>query len=128
MNEIPESQIEDVLRADFSDLEILCSTLQSWDLDVLPLTNTRQTDSIASIIQLRQGPVDFMYSRATIGLEQRGAAPLGRWSFEVLGENTRWFWWQNKSIDQGMILVYPEGGGVDWNSGPDWGSLTCSIR
>ena len=119
--------VKTLLRADFSDLEEACAALQAWDLDVLPLTTSRSNDETTTVIQVQQGVTSILYTRARFALDQRGGSPIGKWSFEVLEENTHWFWSCNEQIGKGTVAVYPDGGEIHCQSGPDYESYVISI-
>ena len=118
---------ESLLRANFSDLEEACAALKLWDLDVLPLTTSRCDDETTTVIQLQQGSTSVLYTRARVALDQRGGSPSGKWSFEVVEENTHWFWSCNEHIGKGVVAVYPDGGEIHCQSGPDYESYVISI-
>jgi AraC family ethanolamine operon transcriptional activator len=115
------------LCADFDDLEQLCATVHSWDVDFRPLKATGKHGAIARIVQKRCGELELAYARLRVSIEQLGAPPAGTLTFGVLGPGTRRLWWRGRDVDGGTLLAFPVGAELRSISGPDFEVQTVSI-
>jgi AraC-like DNA-binding protein len=121
-----ESPVE-LLRAEFSDVDEMCASVRSWDLDFRPLTNAAPAGPVGRIIQSRSGPLELAYARFSVSLEQCGAPPSGSITFVVLGLGLRRLWWRGHDVDAETVLVFPVGSELRSFSGPDFEIHTVSV-
>jgi AraC-like DNA-binding protein len=117
----------ELLRAEFSDVEEMCASVRSWDLDFRPLRTTTPAGTVGRIIQSRSGRLEFGYARFSVSLEQGGAPPPGLITFVVPGLPLRRLWWRGHDVDAGTVLIFPVGSELRSFSGPDFEIQTISV-
>ena len=127
MNQASTESPLELLRAEFSDVEELCASVRSWDLDFRPLRTTARVGTVGRIIQSRSGPLEFGYARFSVSLEQGGAPPPGLITFVVPGRPLRRLWWRGHDVYAGTVLVFPVGSELHSFSGPDFEIHTVSV-
>jgi len=116
-----------LVRAEFSDVEEMCASVRTWDLDFRPLQRTPSTDRVGSIIQRRVGPLEFGYARCGVSLEQHGAPPSGLITFVVLEAIVHRHWWQGHDMDADTVMVSLTGSEFCSYSGPTFQTHTVSV-
>jgi len=127
MNQISAESPLDLVRAEFSDVEELCASVRSWDLDFRPLRTAARVGTVGRVIQSRSGPLELGYARFSVSLEQGGAPPPGLITFVVPGLALRRLWWRGHDVDAGTVLVFPVGSELRSFSGPDFEIDTVSV-
>ena len=70
-----EPKFELLLDVDFSDVEHMCESVKSWNLDFRPLRLLHNNNGAGRIIQARSGPVEYSYARIHQSIEQFGDPP-----------------------------------------------------
>jgi AraC family ethanolamine operon transcriptional activator len=128
MTRTSDASFARLLRADFSEIEELCSAVRSWDLDFRPLAASAHSDSIGRITQQSCGPLEIAHARFLASIDQEGSPPPGALTFAVLEEGMRRLWWRGRDVDAGTVLVFPHGGELRSISGPDFEVHTISVR
>lgn len=127
MSKLSKPESVRLLQADFSDVEELCATVRSWDLDFRPLTAPTGCVSVGTVIQSRCGPLELSYARFSESIEQRGAPPPGLLTFAVPEARLRRLWWRGHDVDAGTVLAFPVGSELCSFSGPDFEVHTISV-
>jgi AraC-like DNA-binding protein len=127
MNQVSAKTPLELVRAEFSDVEELCASVRSWDLDFRPLRTAARVGTVGQIIQSRSGPLELGYARFSVSLEQGGAPPPGLITFVVPGLPLRRLWWRGHDVDAGTVLVFPVGSELRSFSGPDFEIDTVSV-
>lgn len=122
------SRFQNLVRADFTDIDALCSAVRDWDLDFRPLNKSATENCVARIIQSRGAGVYFAYARFSLNIDQHGAPPRGCVTFGVLEESVRHLWWRGHDVDSRTVLVFPLGGELSCISGADFAVHTISIE
>lgn len=128
MDNISDSTFTPVLRAEFFDVDEMCATVQSWNLDFEPLETIVGKTTVGSILQSNVAGMEIGHARLSINLEQHGAAPVGAITFVVM-ETTmqRPLWWRGQDADCGDILAYPANSEVYCLSPNDFDIHTISV-
>jgi AraC family ethanolamine operon transcriptional activator len=121
-----ESPLE-LLRAEFSDVEKMCASVRSWDLDFRPLRTGAPAGTIGRIVRSRSGPLELGYARFSVSLEQGGAPPPGLITFVIPGLPLRRLWWRGHDVGAGTVLIFPVGSELRSFSGPDFEIHTVSV-
>jgi AraC family transcriptional regulator, ethanolamine operon transcriptional activator len=127
MNQLSLESPLELLRAEFSDVEEMCASVRSWDLDFRPLRAAAPAGAIGRIIQSRSGPLELCYARFSVSLEQGGAPPPGLITFVIPGLPLRRLWWRGQDVGAGTVLVFPVGSELRSFSGPDFEIHTVSV-
>lgn len=122
-----EGRFQNLIRAEFTDIDALCSAVRDWDLDFRPLGKPVE-NCIARIVQSRGAGVHFAYARFSLNIDQHGAPPTGCVTFGVLEESVRRLWWRGHDVDGRTVLVFPLGGELSCISGSDFAVHTISIE
>ncbi len=122
------SRFQNLIRAEFTDIDALCSAVRDWDLDFRPLGKPATENCVARIIQSRGAGVHFAYARFSLNIDQHGAPPPGCVTFGVLEESVRRLWWRGHDVDGRAVLVFPAGGELSSISGADFAVYTISIE
>jgi AraC-like DNA-binding protein len=115
------------LRAEFTQIEALCTAVRSWDLDFRPLFQPDPCDTVGRIVQQRLGTVEIAYARFLASIEQQGAPPAGCLTFAVPEKRLRRLWWRGRDVDAATVLVFPLGCELSSLSGPDFEIHTISL-
>jgi AraC family ethanolamine operon transcriptional activator len=121
------SQDAPILDAVFRDVDALCATVRSWDLDFRPLRVRGEPTQVARITQHHCGGLELAYARFNLCIEQLGEPPAGMVTFAVLGEQMRRLWWRGHDVDAGTVLVFCPGVELHSVSGPDFEVITISL-
>jgi AraC-like DNA-binding protein len=121
-----ESPLE-FLRAEFCDIEEMCASVRSWNLDFRPLRTAAPTGTVGRIFQSRSGPLELAYARFSVSLEQNGAPPSGLITFVIPELSLRRLWWRGHDVDAGTVMVFPLGSELHSFSGADFELYTVSI-
>jgi AraC-like DNA-binding protein len=116
-----------LLRAEFADVEQMCDTVRSWDLDFQPLGAAKGLERVGVIDQRRYRLCEVGYGRISTTIEQRGAPPAGAYTFVVLAPRMRRLWWRGRDVDSTTVLVFPVGSELHSISGPDFEVFTISV-
>lgn len=122
------SRFQNLIRAEFTDIDALCSAVRDWDLDFRPLSSSVDEKCVARIIQSRGAGVHFAYARFSLNIDQHGTPPPGCVTFGVLEESVRRLWWRGHDVDGRFVLVFPVGGELSCISGADFAVHTISIE
>ena len=122
-----EPKFELLLDVDFSDIEHMCESVKSWNLDFRPLRLPRNGDGAGRIIQARSGPVEYGYARILQSIEQFGDPPADLFTFIVPGKSLNQLWWRGHEVSRQTILVFHVGSELYSLSGPDFEVYTFSI-
>lgn len=121
-------QFRRLIRAEFTDIDELCSVVRGWDLDFRPLGKSAEGPGIGRLIQSRGDRVQFAHARFALNLDQRGAPPPGCVTFVVLEDMVRRLWWRGHDVDSRTVLVFPVAGELQSLSGADFAVHTISIE
>jgi AraC-like DNA-binding protein len=116
-----------LVRAEFSDVEEMCASVRTWDLDFKPLQRVPSSGRVGSIIQRRVGPLEFGYARCGVSLEQHGAPPSGLITFVVLEALVHRHWWEGHDMDADTVMVSLTGSEFCSYSGPTFETHTVSV-
>ena len=122
-----EPKFELLLDVDFSDVEHMCESVKSWNLDFRPLRLLHNNNGAERIIQARSGPVEYSYARIHQSIEQFGDPPADLFTFIVPGKSLNKLWWRGHEASRQTILVFHVGSELYSLSGPDFEVYTFSI-
>lgn len=122
-----EPKFELLLDVDFSDIEHMCESVKSWNLDFRPLRLPHNNGRAGRIIQARSGPVEFGYARIHQSIEQFGDPPADLFTFIVPGKSLNQLWWRGHEVSRQTILVFHVGSELYSLSGPDFEVYTFSV-
>lgn len=122
-----EPKFELLLDVDFSDVEHMCESVKSWNLDFRPLRLLHNNNGAGRIIQARSGPVEYSYARIHQSIEQFGDPPADLFTFIVPGKSLNKLWWRGHEASRQTILVFHVGSELYSLSGPDFEVYTFSI-
>jgi AraC family transcriptional regulator, ethanolamine operon transcriptional activator len=128
MNKVSTSTFSHILQAEFFDVDEMCATVKSWNLDFEPLESIVGKTTVGSILQSNVAGMEFGHARFSTNLEQHGAAPVGAITFVVM-ETTmqRPLWWRGQDTDCRDILAYPVNSEVYSLSPSDFDVHTISV-
>lgn len=115
------------LDVEFSEVEELCESIRSWNLDFRPLSAPSKGGRLGRIVQSRCGPVELSHARITVSLDQRGVPPAGMFTFVILESVMHRLWWRGHDVDQDTVPVFPIGSELQCISGSDFGVHTISV-
>jgi len=117
-----------LLLTEFSDVEELCASVRSWELDFRPLVVSKHCSAAFNIFQQCYGPLEIGHAKFSASIDQRGAPPSDCWTFVILEESMRQLWWRGHDVDSETMLIFPIGGEFNSFSGPDFEVYTISIH
>lgn len=115
------------LRRNFTDIEDLCHTLESWDVDMHPLSNDGADTMAGEVIQVVGAGYLYGYAGFNPSLKMSGAPPAGLITFNLMEPTPRPYWWRGKLLDSEMIWVLPEDGELRSISPPGFRVHTLSV-
>jgi len=127
MNPRTDVLVPSLLRSEFADIDELCATVRSWDLDFRPLAHATSYDQVGRIVQRRHGPIKYGYAKFLVSIEQKGAPPADCLTFAVPEVDLRRLWWRGRDVEAATVLVFPVGCELKSNSGPDFEIHTVSV-
>jgi len=122
-----DSIVTRVIDAGFTEIDELCASVRSWDLDFRPLQLSRYSGQVGHIVQLRVGPFEIGHARFRVPLNQRGTPPARCYTFGILETGMRELYWRGRHVDSETIIVFPQGSELTSLSGPDFNIHTFSL-
>lgn len=110
---------------DYDDFDALAADALAWDLELTP----RRRGVFEGRIEVSAwGPVQLGRARFKRDLIQRGAPPVGHWTFVIPARGSSPFRWRGREVGADEILVFPLGGELHAVSGADFEILTIAIQ
>lgn len=116
-----------LLNVRFGDVEQLCETVSTWDLDFRPLSGKDRLGNVALIQQFSLDGIEHAYARINAVIHQSGAPPPGMLTFTILGANLDQLWWRGQHVDAGNVLVFPRNSELSSLSGKDFETNVISV-
>lgn len=115
-----------LLDANFRDLEHMCASVRSWDLNFHPLSGAAHEKNVGRIVVTQCDGYQIGYARLAASIEQLGAPPPGSLTFVVPEQRLKRLWWRGHDVDPGTVLLFPVGSELHCISGPDFEVHTVS--
>ena len=115
-----------LIQASYDDVDELCDELQTWDVELMPMTRVNTDQNAGTVIQTGTLDCQYMYSRFSVGLSMRGSPPHGLVTFNLQEPTTRHYWWRGHDLDSTMAWVFPFGGELRSISAPGFRVHTLS--
>ena len=113
--------------SDFADVDMMCSTVRDWDLDLSALARPCVGAGVGRVVQTISGEVMFGHAQFCLNLEQHGAPPAGHLTFVVLEEDMPGLWIRGQDLTSDCVLALPVGGEFRSLSGSDFDIHTISV-
>lgn len=114
-------------QASFEDIDEFCAMVQSWDVEMSPLTRIDKGMLSSTVAQYGSMDCQFGYYEFSTGLTMMGAPPNGLITFNVQEPSKRHYWWRGHDLDSSMAWVFPVGGELRSISAPGFQVHTLSV-
>jgi AraC-like DNA-binding protein len=115
------------LDATFDDVELMCESVRSWNLEFQPLSIGRSGLGVGRVVQSEAGGALLGHARFRASLEQTGSPPPGLITFVIQEPEMGGLWWRGHDVDANTVLVFPIGSELSSVSGPDFDIHTISV-
>lgn len=99
-----------LIRGSFGDIDELCHTLQTWDVELTPLSRATEGEAAGIIFQAGDLDCQYMYAGFSTGLRMAGDPPCGLVTFNIQEATGKHYWWRGHDLDATMAWVFPMGG------------------
>ncbi len=100
----------ELIQGHFEYVDEVCEALQTWDVELNPLTERAAGERAGIIVQAGDIDCQYMYAAFSAGLKMAGGPPDGLITFNLQEPSDRHYWWRGHDLTASMAWVFPLGG------------------
>ncbi len=100
----------ELIQGHFEYVDEVCEALQTWDVELNPLTDRAAGERAGVIVQAGDMDRQYMYAEFSAGLKMAGGPPDGLITFNLQEASDRHYWWRGHDLTAAMAWVFPLGG------------------